>query len=404
MDAEAYLDEAAVVAAAVDAGDWLVENRRLLDSGEARWLERLAEFDRDELWALDGHSSCISWLVWRAGMARSTAFEKLRVAQELRRRPVVAEAFRRGQLSYSAVRIITRMDRPDPAVDETIVDLVASGQATILDLERIVRCYQLYAEQELPPADEERCCRDVRVRRSADGSGQVTVSLGPLELAELLAAQQAFLDLRYRRGVGAVDESPAGDYVEAAEAPLEEATRAARRADAFMDLVRSGLAGCDGGHAAGDDRYMVHLVTRAGGSVVTHLDGAPVHPVNASMVACDRSSVTHVTGDGGEPLQLGRKTREWNTAQRRAISVSDGGQCRFPGCTFTHYDIHHMRSWEDGGSTDVDNGFCQCRRHHRMLHSGYRVEGSANGELRFYRAGGTYIASTYPAAARTLPL
>lgn len=185
---------------------------------------------------------------------------------------------------------------------------------------------------------------------------------------------------------------------------MEEASRAARRADAFMDLVHSGLAGCDGGHAAGDDRYMVHLVTRAGDSVVTHLDGVPVDPLNASMVACDRSSVTHVTGDDGEPLRLGRKTREWNTAQRRAIAVRDGGHCRFPGCGFSHYDIHHMQSWEDGGNTDVDNGFCQCRRHHRMLHAGYRVEGSANGELRFYRPGGTYIASTYPVAVRTLSL
>ena len=57
-----------------------------------------------------------------------------------------------------------------------------------------------------------------------------------------------------------------------------------------------------------------------------------------------------------------------------------------------------MQAWDAGGATDVDNGFSQCRRHHRMLHAGYRVEGDPNGELRFYRPGGWYIASTYPAA------
>jgi hypothetical protein len=24
--------------------------------------------------------------------------------------------------------------------------------------------------------------------------------------------------------------------------------------------------------------------------------------------------------------------------------VRDGGHCRFPGCQFSHYDIHHMQS------------------------------------------------------------
>lgn len=38
-----------------------------------------------------------------------------------------------------------------------------------------------------------------------------------------------------------------------------------------------------------------------------------------------------------------------------------------------------------------------------MLHSGYHVEDDPNGELRFYRAGGTYIGSPYPARDRTLP-
>ncbi len=94
---------------------------------------------------------------------------------------------------------------------------------------------------------------------------------------------------------------------------------------------------------------------------------------------------------------LGRKTREWNTAQRRAISVRDGGHCRFVGCQFSHYDIHHIQPWEDDGPTDIDNGCCQCRRHHRMLHHQYRTQGDPNGELRFYRPDGTYIGSTYPA-------
>lgn len=393
-----------------DPGQWLVEHRVDLDRGEAEWLERLAEFDRLGLWELDGHFGCANWLVWRTNMARSTAFEKLRVAHELSRRPIIAEAFRRGDLSYSAVRAITRMERADPEVDRAIVDLAASG-ASIVDIERLVRSYRLYADQERPPAEDPKHVRDVRIRRGEDGTGKVVITLGDAEVEEFAAALQAFIDLRYRPG--AVDESSAADSdgqvvdessaADPEEAPLEEAGRPARLADAFMDMVGAALAGADEGHAAGDDRYLVHVVTRDGGGSYSYMDGRPVHPVDAAAMACDCSRVAHTVTAGGEPLNLGRKTREWNTAQRRAISVRDGGHCRFPGCAHRYYDIHHITAWEDQGATDVANGCCQCRRHHRMVHSGYHVEGDPNHELHFYRPDGTHIGTTRPATSTTLP-
>ena len=383
----------------MDAGQWLIEQRAQLDRAEAMWLEQLVQFDRDGLWALDGQLNCVNWLVWRTNMARSTAFDKLRVAHELGRRPIVAEAFRQGRLSYSAVRAITRVDRPDPAVDEALVELAESGRASILDLERVVRSYHLYADQDRPPPDDAQRSRQVQVHRGeAGGAGQVVANLGQLELEEFSAVLQAFLDRRYRPRP--VDESSAEDSTDQ-EAPAEEANRAERRADAFMDLVRAALAHADDGQAAGDDRYMVHLVTRSPGQGLSTLDGRPLHPADAAMVACDTSSVAHTLDASGEILNLGRKTRAWNTAQRRAISVRDGG-CRFVGCHHTHYDIHHIRHWEHDGRTDVVNGCCFCRRHHRMLHLGYEAQGDPDGELRFYRPDGSYLGATYPASTRVL--
>lgn len=387
-----------------DLGAWLVEHRLDLDRGEAQWLMRLAEFDRDGLWALDGQLSCATWLVWRTNMARSTAFEKLRVAHELLGRPVLTEAFARGRLSYSMVRAMTRMDHPSPEVDEALVALAESGQASVLDIERVVRSFNLYADQERPPAPDRELVRDVKIRRSdGEGIGQILVTLSDLEIEEFAAALQAFIDLRYRLpGMG--EKSPAEDSGSEAgrEAPLEEAGRAARKADAFVDLVATALAGAGSGHAAGDDRYMVHVVTRDSGRSFTLPDGTPLPPTDTAMIACDASRVAHLLARGGEPLDLGRKTREWTTAQRRAVTIRDGGHCRFPGCQYRHYDIHHLRAWDDGGPTDIGNGVCECRRHHRMLHSGYHTQGDPAGELRFYRPGGTCIGSTYPAAARVL--
>ena len=395
---------------ATNVGQWLVEHRLDIDNAEAEWLENLSQFDREQLWALDGQFSCCSWLMWRTQMARSTAFEKLRVAHEMFRRPIIAEAFRKGTLSYSAVRVITRMERPSTDVDQALVELASSDRANVADIEKVVRSYEQYANQERPPADRTLEARGVRIRRSCDGKGvgQVTITVSDLEIEEFAVALQAFIDLRYRpagpapAGAGPapaspVDESPQvdTDAAEPWEAPLEEAGRAGRMADAFMDLVSAGLGAADGGHVVGADRYLVHFVTRDGGETITLPDGTPVVPEDAGAVDCDSSSVNHNVDEHGELLSLGRKTRNWSTAQRRAIRVRDAGRCRFPGCQYTYVDIHHIQPWDQGGDTDVANGCYQCRRHHRMIHAGYRLEGDPNGELRFYRPGGSYIGSTY---------
>ncbi|MDQ4098743.1 MAG: hypothetical protein M3144_12865 [Actinomycetota bacterium] len=65
-------------------------------AAECRWLGMLAEFDLREGWYGDGQLSAADRLVWRCGMSARTARDKLRVAHELRRRPVVADAFGSG--------------------------------------------------------------------------------------------------------------------------------------------------------------------------------------------------------------------------------------------------------------------------------------------------------------------
>ena len=395
-----------------DLGGWLVAHLLEMERGELAWLEGLADFDHSQGWLADGQLSCIDWLKWRARMARTTAYAKLRIAHELRRRPAVRNAFADGRLSYSAVRVITRLERPDPAVDAALIDVAVAG--SIADLERVVRSYQLYADQDRPPPDP-TLRRGLRIRAGLDGTSTVEIVLETSEAEELAAALQAFIDL------GAVDESPAGDRSgqpvdacptgdnagqpvdeypagDSSTAPMDGPSWPVRRADAFMDLIRSGLAHAGDGPAAGADRYLVHVVTRADGAQL--LDGTPLDPAQAARITCDCSMVAHLVGEGGEPLYLGRKTRNWSTAQRRAARVRDGGHCRFPGCYRRYADLHHQIPWEHGGPTDIDVGFTACPRHHAMLHHGYRVTGDANHTLPLPRPNGTIIGTTTPRPLR----
>ncbi len=164
--------------------DWAVRSA----VAEARFLALLAEFDRREGWYLDGCLSAVDWLVWRCGMSRRTARDKLRVAHELGRRPEVAEAFGRGALSYSQVRAITRVVGADEETDRSMMRLAESG--TVADLERAAHHYQSLAEQEqgvdgyLARFDRRR----VTASRTYDGMVVLEVVLAAEEGEEVLAA------------------------------------------------------------------------------------------------------------------------------------------------------------------------------------------------------------------------
>jgi hypothetical protein len=92
----------------------------------------------------------------------------------------------------------------------------------------------------------------------------------------------------------------------------------------------------------------------------------------------------------------GRDGGDWNTAQRRAITVRDAATCRYPGCSHTICDVHHVGAWTDGGATDIDNGILLCTRHHTLIHAGFTTTGDANHQRNFHRPDGTPIATTRP--------
>ena len=361
-------------AAGSELGSWLVAEACGACSWEAGWLAALVRFDRAKQWATDGALSCADWLIGRVRLARSTAFEKLRVAHELARRPVVAEAFAAGEITYCAVREITRATGTDPAIDETLVDLART--ATVLDVRRAVRRVLLLAEQDREP-QERQSTRGVRMVANGDGTTRVHAVLSDLEAAELAAALDTLMD--QNSGVSPSEQSTRADGPPAALADWQDRPWHHRRADALMDLVRAHTA-----RLCGADRYLVHVVMTATGGAEL-LGGEPLDPATAARIRCDCSTVTHWVTETGEPLHLGRKQRSWNLAQRRAITVRDRGRCRFPNCERTHTDIHHVLPWEHGGPTDVTNGILLCPHHHTLIHDGWTITGDINHTLVFRR-------------------
>jgi hypothetical protein len=87
------------------------------------------------------------------------------------------------------------------------------------------------------------------------------------------------------------------------------------------------------------------------------------------MLACDCSVSRIILGPDSEVLDVGRKTRVWTAAQRRAIIARDR-HCQADGCDrdYRYCDIHHTEHWAEGGATTVDRGKLFCRFHHTTEH------------------------------------
>jgi hypothetical protein len=124
-------------------------------------------------------------------------------------------------------------------------------------------------------------------------------------------------------------------------------------------------APCDG---SAPDRYRV--------AVLVHADrNADRLDVEAALAACDAPAYRAVLSAPGEVLDIGRLTKRWPDAIRRAITLRDRGCC-FPGCDRppSWTDVHHCQPWIADGETKLDNGALLCRSHHTFIHNhGWRI-------------------------------
>lgn len=83
----------------------------------------------------------------------------------------------------------------------------------------------------------------------------------------------------------------------------------------------------------------------------------------------------------GALLDYGRETYQPPQALIDFLIARDR-TCRFPGCrrSAALSDLDHAQSWEDGGTTSLDNLGALCRRHHLLkTHGGWEIQSRADG-------------------------
>ncbi|WP_460490658.1 HNH endonuclease signature motif containing protein, partial [Corynebacterium nasicanis] len=93
--------------------------------------------------------------------------------------------------------------------------------------------------------------------------------------------------------------------------------------------------------------------------------GDTLTPVDLLRLGAAQYDVMVLHDTDGQPLTLGRGKRLASFWQRIALAAAEG-VCTCGNCTTAgiHLDIHHLRAWEDGGTTDIGNLAGTCRPHH----------------------------------------
>jgi hypothetical protein len=362
-----------------------------ISAATCRWLGLIAEFDRRDGWAQWGCRSCAHWISWQCSVAPVAAREHVRVARRLEELPLIRAAFARGQLSYSKVRALSRVE--DVAREEELLEL--AQHATAAQLERIVRAYRGVVAVESSPAGDGPE-RYVSWSEDDDGSFVLRARLpaeeGALVLAALQAAEERLAEATEVGLAGPTEQGLAPAVTEPA-ASAEAPSASARRADALVLMADSLLARGPAQRTADRFQVVVHVDAetlsggKAGGCCETE-GGAPLAVETARRLVCDAALVPLLEASG-QPLSVGRKTRAIPPALRRALASRDRA-CRFPGCCERRFvDAHHLRHWAHGGETRLANLVLLCRHHHRLLHEGgYTVNGRPEGELIFRRPDG----------------
>ena len=254
-------------------GDRIAELSARIQAATYELLVLIRQFDEANGW-----SSCVScahWLSWRTGLAPGAAREHVRVARALGSLPKLSDAMRRGVVSYSKVRAVTRVATPE--TEQALLDVALCGTAA--HVEQVVRGWRRVDRAAEQVEDRVRhAARSLSTWVDDDGMVVVRGRLTPEVGAVLRRALEAACDQAQQADAGrgaardvagaatAEGDTAAADTAEAAMEQVSEGlkpTFAQRQADAIGMLAECALAGgLDRGTAG--DRYQVVVHVDAG--------------------------------------------------------------------------------------------------------------------------------------------
>ncbi|NYG08308.1 hypothetical protein BJ986_002795 [Phycicoccus badiiscoriae] len=375
-----------------------------LNRAHAELVDVAVELIEGGLWGDGGFRSPEHYFTVRAGLSPAHARDVVVVARRRAELPETAAAVSAGELSLDAAAVVAHHV---PASYQASMTHLAR-HATVPQLRRVVSRHAFHdagaldagaldagahdaaaepladpAESEAvgitpetrpatPPGSESerRACAVPELTMSYDRDGRFQLRYSaPATIGALVEqAVKEAKDALFLRQRG--DDRRAADRTVSDAQPGASAVGGQERlhptyADALAEMAQRSLAGVASTSSASHYRVYLHLDTA--GAWVNN-GGAIPQRLLARFLA--DGVLQPVWETQGRPVSVGRTMRILPPRSRRLIEDRDRG-CRFPGCSVTRFvEVHHLREWATGGTTDVDNQVSLCPFHHDALDRG----------------------------------
>lgn len=374
--------------------------------------------DAGDLAAETAAKDAAGWLAHHTRTRYADARAELRLAEALDRdRPRLVAAMREGGATLAQAQVIDCALNALPATldAQTLAEaeehLVERAQEFgPKELGRIGRRILDVVAPEIAEAAEgarlaelEARARDVTrltMRRLGDGTTRISSVVPDAAATRLATYLEAHANPR-RTAVGGEPVDRSGDADAAtAHDPVARLAYPRRMGEAFVAFLETVDASHLPIHGGSATTVVVTIplaalqAELAGAGLVgaglvpgDDLTGDRISASQARRLACTAHLIPAVLDGRSVPLDLGRSRRLFTPAQRLAMAVRDQ-TCRAEGCDVpaSWCEAHHLRPWEHGGRTDIDDGVLLCSHHHHRVHdTSYLVERHPDGDVRFHR-------------------
>ena len=312
-------------------------SRATLDAEEMHWLR---EAEALQIWRPLGMVSALDYLERALGYAPRTAQDRLRVARALGSLPRLTAALASGELTFSAVRELTRV--ATPATEAAWIP--AAAGKNLRQIEELVADHRL-GDRPDDPCDPTARTHVVRFELSAE-----TFAL----------LRQARQTLDNEHGASLDDNAL---IAELCSAVLDGASTNEPTGRARFQIAVTVCRRCQRGWQEG-----------AGAQIA-------IDPAAVDRALCDAQHIGSLDGAAPE-----RATQDIPPSVVRFVWRRDGGRCRVPGCRSARgLEIHHLVHRADGGSHEPSNVALLCSSCHLAHHRGALTISGTADQLEVHR-------------------
>lgn len=354
---------------------------------DGRLVEIVAEIDRDELGGTTGARSIAGLVAWKTGSTTKNANTIATVAHRLAEFPRCAQALREGRVSLDQIGVIAQ--HAAAGSDEHYAEMIK--YASVHQLRTAVK---LEPRPEPEPEPEPQPEPDFELDPDPDPALDPTpqpepdpgcwvtkvghdeqfttwkIQLTAIESAKFEAALRSHHEglITEWKHDHDNDDDVRDNHDDVGQRASRHGVPMPTLGEAFLRLVETS--------------WDVEAARRPHGhrtTVVVHIDvkdrvaalhlGPLLTDADRQYLSCDATCEVWFERDG-QVVGAGRSTRAISRRLRRALEHRHP-MCAVPGCGATRgLHAHHIRHWEDGGATELDNLVLVCPYHHRLHHRG----------------------------------